>query len=266
MTSATADGGLGPPVIRTAPPYIADEPEECRGRYVSARRSTRRVASVQTKMGCLGRAGDEYPSVWSHVRGGIDRDAEARHVAPAAAAIGFPHLRQLVDLLLAVFIVPLITRTSPMTVLGRSYGTRDHARPTARPGDERDNECEQKQINKLPQVWKTNGGGGWRNMPSLSVPIYPQNYVAPDGRVFVAGSAQATHLYLNTAGNGAWSNGPKRTYPDSYYGSSAMYDGAKILMTGGGNPPSAVAEVIDLDVASPAWRRSAARWHSRADI
>jgi hypothetical protein len=113
----------------------------------------------------------------------------------------------------------------------------------------------QKQINPLPQVWKTNSGGGWRNMPKLTVPIYPQLYVAPDGRVYVAGSAQTTH-FLNTAGGGSWSNGPRRTYADSYYGSSAMYDGAKILMTGGGNPPTAVAEVIDLDAASPTWRRT----------
>ncbi|HEX2268959.1 MAG TPA: galactose oxidase-like domain-containing protein, partial [Pyrinomonadaceae bacterium] len=37
-------------------------------------------------------------------------------------------------------------------------------------------------------------------------------------------------------------------------GSSAMYDNGKVLVAGGGDPPTNTAEVIDLNATTPAWR------------
>ena len=38
------------------------------------------------------------------------------------------------------------------------------------------------------------------------------------------------------------------------YGSSVMYDDGKVLVMGGGDPPTNTAEVIDLNAPKPAWR------------
>ena len=114
-------------------------------------------------------------------------------------------------------------------------------------------------------------GGGWRNLTTarLSIPFYPSLFLAPDGRAFCAGSPQATR-YLSTAGTGGWSAGPRRTFGERYTGASVMYDEAKILMAGGGNPPTATAEVIDLAAASPTWTptgpMSFARRHTTAVV
>lgn len=125
--------------------------------------------------------------------------------------------------------------------------------------------------NPLPQVWQTNAGGGWRNLTTaqLSIPYYPSLFLAPDGRVFCSGSQQTTR-YLNTAGTGRWSAGPKRTFTERFYGASVMYDEAKILMAGGGNPPTATAEVIDLAAPTPTWKATGsmafARRHTTAVV
>ena len=47
------------------------------------------------------------------------------------------------------------------------------------------------------------------------------------------------------------------------YDSSVMYDNGKVLVMGGGDPPTNTAEVIDLNASTPAWR--VARWPSLAD-
>ena len=125
--------------------------------------------------------------------------------------------------------------------------------------------------NPLPQVWETNKGGGWRNLTSaqLDMPFYPTLFNAPDGRVFYAGP-QPQSRFLNTAGAGSWAMGPRRTFGGRSYGAAAMYDNGKILMAGGGNPPTAMAEVIDLAAPTPTWRRTNpmafARRHNTAVI
>ncbi|HET9040556.1 MAG TPA: Ig-like domain-containing protein [Gemmatimonadales bacterium] len=110
-----------------------------------------------------------------------------------------------------------------------------------------------------PEVWLT--GGGWRKLTSapLSLPYYPRAFVAPNGKVFVAGPAKMSH-YLSTSGNGSWTNvGPMDAdYRD--YGGAVMYAPGKVLTMGGGgadsnSAPTATAEVIDLTSGSPAWRR-----------
>lgn len=109
--------------------------------------------------------------------------------------------------------------------------------------------------NNIPQVWQ-NGAGSWRTLTgagNVGLPLYPFAHLAPDGRVFVSGPNQTTY-YLNTGGTGAWTTvGPRRDR-NRNYGSSVMYEPGKVLTMGGGDPPLASAEVIDLRAATPAWR------------
>jgi hypothetical protein len=108
--------------------------------------------------------------------------------------------------------------------------------------------------NPLPQVWQA-ASGTWRNLTSaqMKLPLYPAMHLAPNGKVVMVGPNQTTR-YLDTAGAGAWTTGPNRKFGYRGYGSSAMYDKGKILLAGGGDPPTATAEVIDLNAATPAWR------------
>jgi hypothetical protein len=107
--------------------------------------------------------------------------------------------------------------------------------------------------NLIPEVFQPSGATGtWRALStaSKSLPLYPMSFVAPNGRVIVAGPSQATY-YLD-AGSGTWSNGPSSNYGSRDYGSAVMYDAGKILLVGGGTP-TATAEVIDLNAGTP-WR------------
>ncbi len=111
--------------------------------------------------------------------------------------------------------------------------------------------------NNLPQVWQT-GSSTWGNLTGavLNLPLYPKMHLAPDGRVYLVGPNQTTR-FLNTSGTGSWTTGPSRTFGSRSYGSSVVYEPGKILYAGGGDPPTATVEVIDLNVPTPAWRRVA---------
>jgi hypothetical protein len=109
--------------------------------------------------------------------------------------------------------------------------------------------------NPVFQVWDANASN-WRTLASAnrSLPLYPFMHLAPNGRVFNSGP-NTTASYLDTAGNGSWSatvGGRRRSFRD--YGSSVQYAPGKIVLIGGGDPPVATAEVIDLNQASPSWR------------
>ena len=111
----------------------------------------------------------------------------------------------------------------------------------------------------LPQVWQTSTGT-YRNLTTAEkwLPLYPWMYLAPNGKVFNAGPNGWTS-YLDPSGTGTWdqpldqTNFGDRDINESY-GSSVMYDFGKILIMGGGDPPTATAEVIDLNAAAPTWR------------
>jgi Domain of unknown function (DUF1929) len=125
-------------------------------------------------------------------------------------------------------------------------------------------------INPLPQVWQTKHRD-WRDLTTalLAVPTYSPLHVAPDGRVFMSGSGQLTR-YLDTAGTGSWNSVGNRLYGKRDYGSSVMYEPGKVLVMGGGDPPTATAEVIDLNGTSPSWKWTGsmafARRHLNATI
>jgi galactose oxidase len=106
--------------------------------------------------------------------------------------------------------------------------------------------------NELPQVWSN---GVWRDLTNAAryIPLYPDLHLAPNGKVFLAGPDQMT-MYLDPTGTGQWTNVADRTFPNRDYGCSVLYDDGKVFFAGGGDPPTATAEVIDLNAAVPAWR------------
>jgi len=108
-------------------------------------------------------------------------------------------------------------------------------------------------ISGLPQIWQA-ATATWQDLSSaqLIVPLYPRMLLAPNGKVFYAGEAPQSR-YLDTTGTGQWTLVAKSsTYRD--YGSAIQYGDGKVLIVGGGSPPTATAEVIDLNAPTPAWR------------
>jgi hypothetical protein len=126
-------------------------------------------------------------------------------------------------------------------------------------------------INPTPQVFQVNNGT-WRSLTTASLgpypmwpDLYPYSYVAPNGKIFIAGP-QKMARYLDTTGTGTWTDVASSSLCYRDYGSSVMYNDGKVLNVGG-NPrddcdpniprpifPSATAEVIDLNAPSPSWR------------
>ena len=106
----------------------------------------------------------------------------------------------------------------------------------------------------IPEI---GNGSTWRRLTNASLsipnPYYPAMFVAPNGKVFLAGF-QATTRYLSTDGNGEWTTVGNRVVADRRLGSAVMYAPGKILYAGGGDPPTNSAEVINLNQAAPAWR------------
>lgn len=116
--------------------------------------------------------------------------------------------------------------------------------------------------NPLPQVYQF-ASNSWRSLTTaqMVLPLYPVMFVAPNGKVFQAGPNRQSR-YLNTSGTGAWSNVALMSVPRDY-GPGVMYDVGKVLEVGGGNPPAATAEVIDLTAATPAWKATGSMHFAR---
>jgi hypothetical protein len=106
----------------------------------------------------------------------------------------------------------------------------------------------------IPEI---GNGSTWRRLTgaslSIPTPFYPAMFVAPNGKVFLAGFPR-TSRYLDVTGDGSWTTVGNRIVADRRMGSAVMYAAGKILYAGGGDPPTSSAEVIDLNQTSPAWR------------
>jgi hypothetical protein len=110
-------------------------------------------------------------------------------------------------------------------------------------------------VDALPQVFQFSTKT-WRNLTTaqLSQPLYPNMLVAPNGNVFNAGPSRQTR-YLNTSGTGSWSNVAVLNFTGFRdYGPAVMYSPGKVLDVGGADPPTATAEIIDLNATTPAWK------------
>ncbi|MFO1050032.1 MAG: galactose oxidase-like domain-containing protein [Geminicoccaceae bacterium] len=129
-----------------------------------------------------------------------------------------------------------------------------------------------KDPNTLPQIWHEDGsladlGGAVRKVEN-----YSMTFVAPDGRVFLAGP-NASSSFLDTDGAGSWTAGPKHLYGKRASGTAVMYDTGKILVTAGGTngkTPLNTAETIDLNDVRPVWKSTGfmayARRHANATV
>ena len=103
----------------------------------------------------------------------------------------------------------------------------------------------------IPEVWSNGSLRRLTNAPR-SLPYYPRAFLAPDGRLFVAGPTRPTR-FLTVTGTGLWSNGPSRLFGAREYGSAVMYDDGRILYAGGSRTTN-TAETIDLNLAKPVWK------------
>ncbi len=114
-------------------------------------------------------------------------------------------------------------------------------------------------VDTVPEIWD---GTAWRpTVDFIGLPLYPRMHVAPDGRVFMAGSNAMTYL-LDTGGSGTWTPLASRPSGERQYGTTVMYEPGKVISIGGGNDtgsdlPTAATDVIDLDEATPTWRTGA---------
>lgn len=113
---------------------------------------------------------------------------------------------------------------------------------------------ENRNVVTIPEI---RTGDTWRLLTTASLaipnPYYPAMFLAPNGKVFLAGFPQ-TSRYLDVSGTGAWTTVADRQVADRTMGSAVMYAPGKILYVGGGDPPTSSAEVIDLNQPSPDWR------------
>ena len=140
-----------------------------------------------------------------------------------------------------------------------------------------------------PEIWE---GNHWVKLPGaggLQIPYYPRNFIDPrNGLVFMAAERIVSRWFDPDGtgvggGRGQWITGPSHIWHfNREYGSAVMYDPGKILVVGGGGDPTwrtpdarsgtptATAEKINLNVASPAWQSagsmSVPRRHMNATI
>ena len=114
-----------------------------------------------------------------------------------------------------------------------------------------------------PEVW-SNGALRVLTTAGLSLPLYPRTFLAPNGKIFLAGETQSTR-YLDPTGTGSWTSGPSRRYGARDYGAAVMYDDGKILYVGGGRTTN-TAETIDLNSASPAWQWTGSMVYARRHL
>jgi Domain of unknown function (DUF1929)/Kelch motif len=121
-------------------------------------------------------------------------------------------------------------------------------------------------VNTLPQVWQA-ATQTWRDLTSaqLALPLYPRMFLAPNGKVFYA-TAESPSRYLDTSGTGSWTPVANLNFNYRDYDTAVLYDTGKVFVAGGGDPPTATVEVIDLNAASPSWRYVASMVTARRQL
>lgn len=134
--------------------------------------------------------------------------------------------------------------------------------------------CQVYVFNKIPEVLNA-AGTSLRSLTGaeLLVPLYPQLHLAADGRVFHAGPYSPSR-WLDTAGTGSWSTTEKEYYysqkpdyiTDRESGSSVMYDVDKVLIAGGGSPPTNLCETIDLTNEVGNWTATGSMQYPRRHL
>jgi galactose oxidase len=111
--------------------------------------------------------------------------------------------------------------------------------------------------NELPQRWDA-ASGTWKDLTTAmkDLPYYPRVFVAPNGKLLYVGPGPTSH-YLDPEGTGTWFETVGTNFGDSRtYGGAVMFDN-KILLVGGGDPPTNTVELLDLNSAAPRWQSMA---------
>jgi hypothetical protein len=119
--------------------------------------------------------------------------------------------------------------------------------------------------NTLPQVYQA-ATNSWRDLTTapLALTLFPRAFLAPNGQVFFA---TGTSRYLDTTATGIWTTVGNKINPGTdNYGSAAMYDNGKVIFSGGADPPTAAAEVVDLNSLAPAWTPTASMASARRQL
>ena len=120
----------------------------------------------------------------------------------------------------------------------------------------------------IPETYTPAGHGQLDSAAFRYLQLYPRLFVAPTNSgnyVFFAGE-EVQSAWLNMA-NYTWTNGGVSTMgADRDYGSAVLYD-QRVLWVGGGSPPFASAEVMDLSGGPPGvWRAVAPMTYSRRQM
>ena len=125
---------------------------------------------------------------------------------------------------------------------------------------------------EIPEVWSARTGT-WRSLPGALRfnPYYPFLQLASNGKVFMSGPNTGydganpvwTSSYLDTTGTGSWTPVASLHVPDRSYGSAIMYEPDRIVVIGGGDPPTATNEVINLRSAPPVWNYTGSMAYAR---
>jgi galactose oxidase len=108
--------------------------------------------------------------------------------------------------------------------------------------------------NVVPQIWSNGTFAGIAPIPDAAFDLYPRMHVASTGLVYMTSLVQT--WTLDVSGAGRWTALPGVTRLNGLrdYAPSVLYDVDKVIFIGGGNPPTANAEIIDLGQAQPAWQ------------
>jgi Domain of unknown function (DUF1929) len=106
----------------------------------------------------------------------------------------------------------------------------------------------------VPELWSPSTGLRSLTGASLELPYYPTSFLAPNGKLFVAGEQQMSR-YLDVTGTGKWSAAGMRTYGTRDQGSAVMYGEGRVLYTGGGRTTN-TAETVNLKRNPIQWVRT----------
>ena len=108
--------------------------------------------------------------------------------------------------------------------------------------------------NVVPQVWSNGNFTNVTPIPDAAFDLYPRMHIASTGIVYMTSLVQTWSL--DVSGVGTWTALPNVTRHNGLcdYAPSVLYDVDKVIFIGGGNPPTASAETIDLSQAQPAWQ------------
>ena len=108
--------------------------------------------------------------------------------------------------------------------------------------------------NVIPQIWSNGTFSSIASIPGAALDLFPRMHLASTGILYMTSLVQTWSL--DVSGAGTWTALPDVLKPNGLcdYAPSVLHDVDKVLFVGGGNPPTANAETIDLSQAQLAWR------------